>query len=606
MTELWIDGVAAMLPTKMSVTVKRENPLFTKNGEYTYELELELSNAVNAKLYEHLNRLNSVSEIKSKRKAMLIADNRVYCNGTEIITGWTAESVKIQIASGNSELNYFIGGDLSISFLKLGSAEIPTDSTGKLKHIEKSWPEVDYCLTPLMNQGSGEIINQWVPELYMDGGAVKKRLIANGETYTAQPYLCFIINKICESIGYQLDSNAIENTEYSHLYLAHAEDTTAYADMFPGWSIKELFEEIEKLFNVSFIIDNKNRTVRILFNVSFFTGAKTVNVKNVVDDYEAEVEEEEESTHTDSTIKYELQELDSYALFRLKEGVMKKAKQKVFDNYMEVEKYLLDTTKADIGWVIGIDKQTAREYIAVKPENQRWQTREVNLLKDLKREESSSEIIIKMAPVSFMMWMAQEVNSTGGSTITNSQSYYLPYVLSSDVAVNTEETGSLEELIHKGGAEEEKTGQRVLTIAFYQGLWSEWMSPAFGIKFPCSFIDCDGGEAYGVQGGTLRLSVLSKKYYEGSYQIDTKNPISITSYDPNLYDAINIFEIKNKRYVCRHTEYTLTASGRKKEWTGIFYPIFISDTEADKRWILTDGKWRDGGAWMDNGRWLDE
>ena len=50
-------------------------------------------------------------------------------------------------------------------------------------------------------------------------------------------------------------------------------------------------------------------------------------MKNVVDDYEAEVEEEEESTHTDSTIKYELQELDSYALFRLNEGVMKKAKQ---------------------------------------------------------------------------------------------------------------------------------------------------------------------------------------------------------------------------------------------------------------------------------------
>lgn len=40
-------------------------------------------------------------------------------------------------------------------------------------------------------------------------------------------------------------------------------------------------------------------------------------------------------------------------------------------------------------------------------------------------------------------------------------------------------------------------------------------------------------------------------------------------------------------------------------WQGTFYPIRISDVEAEKRWILTDGKWRDGGTWLDNGRWLD-
>ena len=35
------------------------------------------------------------------------------------------------------------------------------------------------------------------------------------------------------------------------------------------------------------------------------------------------------------------------------------------------------------------------------------------------------------------------------------------------------------------------------------------------------------------------------------------------------------------------------------------HPIRISDTEADVRWILADGRWRDGGVWLDNGRWLD-
>ena len=67
MTELYIDGVSAVLPKDFSVQVKRENPLFTKNGEYTYDITLPLGNPTNAELYKHLNRLNSVTEVASKR-----------------------------------------------------------------------------------------------------------------------------------------------------------------------------------------------------------------------------------------------------------------------------------------------------------------------------------------------------------------------------------------------------------------------------------------------------------------------------------------------------------------------------------------------------------
>ena len=107
MTELYIDGTAVVLPADFSTTVKRENPFFTKNGEYTYDITLQLDNSINAGLYAHLNRLNSILELKAKRQAVLVADNRVFCNGTEIITGWTDTTVSIQIASGNSELNSY-------------------------------------------------------------------------------------------------------------------------------------------------------------------------------------------------------------------------------------------------------------------------------------------------------------------------------------------------------------------------------------------------------------------------------------------------------------------------------------------------------------------
>ena len=102
MTELFIGGVSVVLPKDFNIQVKRENSFITKNGEYTYDITLQLTNPTNAALYKHLHRLNSTLKIEEKRSAVLIADNRVYCNGTEIITGWTESTVSIQVASGNS------------------------------------------------------------------------------------------------------------------------------------------------------------------------------------------------------------------------------------------------------------------------------------------------------------------------------------------------------------------------------------------------------------------------------------------------------------------------------------------------------------------------
>ena len=80
MTELYIDGTSVVLPADFSTSVKRENPFFTKNGEYTYDITLQLSNSINADLYEHLNRLNSIAELKTKRHNGMDRFNSIHTN----------------------------------------------------------------------------------------------------------------------------------------------------------------------------------------------------------------------------------------------------------------------------------------------------------------------------------------------------------------------------------------------------------------------------------------------------------------------------------------------------------------------------------------------
>jgi hypothetical protein len=196
MTELLIDGTSAVLPADFSVQVKIENAFFTRSGEYSYDITLPLDNPTNAELYRHLNRLGVTDTTltgggqgqygqdnqsgqseppeqagqpymppvhtlakSGTRQAVLIADNRVYLRGTEIVTGWTERAVSIQITSGNAELNYLIGDTLYISWLTKMRETYTPYAYEPL--IAGRYPEIDFCLAPVVNRTAGYTINNW-------------------------------------------------------------------------------------------------------------------------------------------------------------------------------------------------------------------------------------------------------------------------------------------------------------------------------------------------------------------------------------------------------------------------------------------------------------
>ena len=69
MTQLIIDGREAVLPQNLSVTVKRENSFFTKSGEYTYDLTLQLDNETNLSLYGFLSRVTEGCTAGARRSS---------------------------------------------------------------------------------------------------------------------------------------------------------------------------------------------------------------------------------------------------------------------------------------------------------------------------------------------------------------------------------------------------------------------------------------------------------------------------------------------------------------------------------------------------------
>lgn len=624
MTELLIDGIQAVLPKDFSIQVKRENPLITKNGEYTYEITLQLTNAVNADLYAHLNRLNSVQEVKTKRSAVLIADNRVYCNGTEIITGWTDDTVSLQVASGNSELNYFIGSDLQVEFLDMKRTDVLT--TDMYPHVEKTYPEVEYCLAPVLDQGTGNIHNQWCVKA--DAGSGNQSLGTDDMfDVTPQPYLCAYIKELLRALGYNLAENQLENSVYRDVYICHTEPTVLWNKMLPGWSVKDFLEQVELLFNAVFLVDNRRRTARLLLRESYFTGGSSVHVQHVEDVYEVEVEEPDIEDPVFSNVAYKVEDCEFWRWNILPEAVKNGAKRETIPADIPTD------MRSITGWfndeshkktdTIYTHETDGKEYVYLRDwvdESDRQTTAVfamVNRFAGIEREDTSNTVELEMLPAAFQS-LGINYYGGGGRGEDSTLWIYLPSLSGNGSADTVEPMESIEEQIMNGGGTE-TSSKRNISLGIYTGLQGlNVVYNGVSMKYPLPYIDeytrnhAARDESWwqyvktNEMGASLCLNVLDELLYQKGYEIDYTKAVKVQSHDANVYAAHQVFEIRNKRYVCKEMEFTLDAFGRKGAWTGTFYPIRISDTEADVRWILADGRWRDGGVWLDNGRWLDE
>lgn len=609
MTNLYIDGIAVVLPSEFSITVKQENAFFTKNGEYTYDIELSLLVPENAKLYGFLNRLNITDRPATKRKAVLVADNRVYLNGTEIITGWTDTKVSIQLVSGNSELNYFVGSDELISTLAMKETNPVVSGSVSTDYVKKTYPDVDYNLMMTYDSLHQVDKNIWLYRLYNNdvnnpyAGYIVQKEDIQPYDYIPQPYLCAYMRELLKALGYTLEYNAIEDTPWKSVYIVHVCETYKWNEMLPGWTAKDFLQNIETMFNGSFLIDHRTKKVSFLLNVSYLPKVSNVHLQNVVDAYTVEVEEEEEADAINSTIKYKLPSTEYYKLRCLPDVVKEAARQKSIDGdlftfFAKPENQVTDT--------IFDYKSVNRKIIYLEGSGIMSNLEMVDELASLVRENAESELELEFVPAELTERAFYiEGIDPGGFYLGQ---YYIPSVSVSDDEPDETTYDSIHNMVNN--LSEKTESKSNIFLAFFRGLNPVQIGVMPANSYPLAFIDrffptTSWPATLPSDYPTFNLVEMETYFYSNAYKIDRKNPVKITCYDSNLYPASSVFEIFNRRYLAKEIEYTIGPNGRTQAWTGTFYPASISDTEVEQRWILADGKWRDGGVWLDNGRWLD-
>ena len=84
MLKLIIDRQEVVTPADFSAEYHITNPYFTREGEHTYDIDIDITNPVNAKVYGHINR-HDVASWPKNRSALIVTEQGTVMRGTEVI-----------------------------------------------------------------------------------------------------------------------------------------------------------------------------------------------------------------------------------------------------------------------------------------------------------------------------------------------------------------------------------------------------------------------------------------------------------------------------------------------------------------------------------------
>lgn len=627
MTELLINKQRVVLPQSLKMTVIEENPFFTKNGQYTLDLTLSLEEEENAKVYQHINRINVIDGIgvdqntgkPSSRSALLIVDNEVVLNGTEIITAVSSNSVTIQLVSGNSELNFLIGGDKKLRDLNLGSAYVYDDLSQDQRAIQvfndlkKTYPERDWQFIPYCagEEDINTYQNIYNPNTYLkignhfslitadlgdgDGIQVYPRFNPVFSGPVPQPYLCFIIEKVLDALDYNLTSNALaSHPALKNLYIVHGFQTREFAKMLPSWTVVEFFSKIEEWLNCKFIIDSFNKTVQLKF-VSDYEGSTSRITLEIEDEYNRENVTDNEKTITNSNVAYALGSEEYYKYMHLERMIKDKAVEQTASSLASL------ITQNDT-WTGNFDKiykpsdvsDRFISYLIPDPEDEEAEIRtlkKVDSFRPMYNRIDSDELDIELDIIpaamkySYLNRFYPAIHSFW-LQIPIAGDYDTLFDIDNPDEVNPDGPINIQSIIEsETSLSSEEKNYSQMRLAIYSGLQDMDEKQNEGAivhrtRYPMGYVESlveyfeQTKEIRYLSGNVnpFRFDYLKDQIYRHSDLIDTTKTYKLTFINPGRVDIMSQFIANNKSFRCVKIERTITIDGFEDSVKGDFYP----------------------------------
>ena len=582
MTDLYLNGVLVDLPTDANIKMIQENPYFTKSSSYTYNIALPLRSKINQKIFKHVNR-EDVAKRAVTFNATLISFGQTLLRGTATITAIKDETVQIQLLAGNAEFNFFAKSEnVYIDEIDMGTCPTPVPSEYiklvdfKPKYTKQYSEGGIGVVLPVWNKTDQKIYNYMVADLT---GTTPYYYWANRTggyvNICAQPYLCYVIKKVVESIGYTLELNEIENTMYKNLYIPSVKVADKYQKTLPHWTISDFVSHVENFMGMLIVVDEDTKKVKFLFNKSYYNTVNPVTIQTIADESAATIDVEETKDVTDGNIGYTLSGRDDDNYKRLSDDVLDSATINHYDTYALLVAAFNSMTYNQKKKIIF--EAENRRYIVMKDDTSEYLF-EVDQWRNLIRYPAQKDLDVELKIVPAEMIESSITLSWGFPFNEGNASIpvLMPALSGSTYVDDTVESLSLQDIIDGEYNEEDKTD--IMPVAFFY----EYQTISSGEHvhyYPIPWADYKNDLYPGLPMWSLRLVGTSAETYLGanshtgivkvnSAVEETKIVISRKKFDPKA-----VYIINNKRYVCKKIEMTVTATGPAPTQRFILYEL---------------------------------
>lgn len=290
-----VNGRNAMLKHGFSFDYVSENRLFLGRDGYTLSITFPLKDCPqNIEIFGHINRLDAAKN--NIHFECSILDGKTSLFGSLTVVKISEIEIECQFAEGRcaqTVVDPF--EDVFITDLDLGSA--PSTAYSAITP-EQAWKSIDSGASevalPWVNENSPTAPNNWVK--YESNSYVWD---SDNRMMSWQPYLIVIAKRICAAIDYEYDFSEWEKSPMRHLIICNtlpgAWYMPEYAKVLPDWTVSEFFQKLELFLMCEFDFDHKAQTVSMRFSKSVLSEVAPVHIDNLVDSYNVEVSQSENS-----------------------------------------------------------------------------------------------------------------------------------------------------------------------------------------------------------------------------------------------------------------------------------------------------------------------
>lgn len=592
MTELYINNRPAWLPTDFSIALTSENPYFTSSSAYSLDIDLPMPD--NIGIFGHIHRLDAGKQ-KTILPARLVAGARTLLNGSAVLLSISDEAARVQLVSGNAELNILTNEDIYIDELDLGTVPDP-DYYG-----DRAWkPAAD---KPLYFGSVDQVDAVWMPvaydgssgnrlmnlTLYQFGTDAFKLVPVYGER-CVQPYLLAVVRRLVEHFGYTLDEGFFDGNFLRNVYICNAVSTRKVARALPHWTVSEFFDELERFLMAVTVVDELTKTVRLVPLNDYFRDddLNIIPATDVLAQYEAEIDEDGgDKNLTDGNVGYDLPSHTDNGYLRMDRTIYDRALKQDYDDYTQLSQ-AWQTMDAELRKTV-LFRAGNRCYINYRDEEGTDSLKEVNLYADLVRDadRTDTDTALRIVPAEMVLhdlglWSSP--TDYGFVSPFAPLNVYVPKVGYHVTVIEDEEFDIQQAIEGEVELPEKQEKNTVMEVAFSTGEWVTMNVTYQGQTYPWQYAlpftdyalkpanQTTGFRPYSLSLQDVCADSLGRRL--SALKVFRSNiPYTISFLSDRLPDVNKVFLIANKKYLCEKIEASVTHDGLDRVMKGTFYRI---------------------------------